>query len=428
MNETIVGPNIMVGCPAQGEWHVARKCCWSKPAWRCRNGVVYLVVAHMKRLVLALVLAVVACSSPSTAPSPPALAGDLPVFQYGLYDAHGNNQQLVGGFLHFPGGAFHRDAGADMVRDYSGDRYIPLTRTTVQPYLFGAGEGDLGQTTYDAASARWLPVARHQVSDDGLRYAYRELLRGDPNAIGDQPPREVRFHVVDVRTGSDQVVYVTNGTPPLVIAGFSGQAIWLTRCGNEASGCWGSLWRLDTATGTVSKVSERRGRWVISGGSAWTVVCSSPRYAPGDTSSPPADTCLMGLADSKPDQLLRVDLTTGNDETWDREPGIVLLGIGPDGLPVLKLNRGGQSTLLRVTQRGHTERLFALPIDKLNSGGGFEGPLVADKTGIWLPVVDGGPQPRDASPAMAVGIYMYSKSSGMRKVSDFPGVPVGILG
>src|SRR5712692_1230195 len=195
----------------------------------------------MRRLVLALALAVVACSSPSPraaqsslsatiTPSPAALTGDLPVFQYGLYDAQGNNQQLVGGFLHFPGGAFHRSAAADMVRDYSGEPY-PLTRTTVQPYLFGFGEGDLGQTTYDGVAARWLPVARNQVSNDGLRYAYRELLRGDPNAIGDQPPREVRFHVVDVRTGSDQVVYTTNGTPPLVIAGFSEQAIWLTRHG-----------------------------------------------------------------------------------------------------------------------------------------------------------------------------------------------------
>ncbi len=392
----------------------------------------------MRTLVLALALAVVGCSSPSPraaqsslsatiTPSPAVLKGDLPVFQYGLYDAQGNNQQLVGGFLHFPGGTFHRSAGAEMVRDYSGDPY-PLTRTTVQPYLFGFGEGDLGQTTYDAVVARWLPVARHQVSDDGLRYAYRELLRGNPNAIpGDQPPSEVRFHVVDVRTGSDQVVYTTNGTPPFVIAGFSEQAIWLTRCGNEAGGCWGSLWRLDPVTRKVSKVSDRRGRWVISGGAAWTVICSSPRYPPGDTSSPPADTCLMGLADSKPDQLLRIDLTTGNEETWDPQPGIVLLGIGPDGLPVLKLNSCGESTLLRVTQRGQTERLFAVPVDKLNPGGGFEGPVVSDETGTWLSVIDGGPEPRSASPAMAVGIYMYSKTSGVRKVSDFPGVPVGPL-
>jgi hypothetical protein len=136
----------------------------------------------------------------------------------------------------------------------------------------------------------------------------------------------------------------------------------------------------------------------------------------------------MGLADSKPDQLLRIDLTTGNEETWDREPGIVLLGIGPDGLPVLKLNSGHESTLLTVTRRGQTARLFAVPIDNLNPGGGFEGPVVTDETRAWLSVVDGRPQPRADSPAMAVGIYMYSKSSGVRKVSDFPGLPVGVLG
>jgi hypothetical protein len=391
----------------------------------------------MRGLVLALALAVVACSNPSPraaqsslsatiTPSPATFTGNLPVFQYGLYDSQGY-QQLVGGFVHFPGGAFHTNAGAGMVWDYSGDRY-PLTRTTVQPYLFGFGEGDRGQTTYDEVADRWLPVARHQVSDDGLRYAYRELLLAATEPIGDQPPREVRFHVVDVRTGSDQVVYTTNGTPPFVIAGFSEQGIWLTRCGTEEGGCWGSLWRLDIATGKVSQVSDRRGRWVISGRAGWTVICSSQRYPAGSTTSPPPDTCLMGLADNKPDQLLRIDLTTGNEETWDREPGIVLLGIGPDGLPMLKLNSGDESTLLRVIQRGQTERLFAVPVDKLNPGGGFEGPVISDETGTWLYVVDGGPQPRAASPAMAVGIYMYSKSSGVRKVSDFPGMPVGILG
>ena len=380
---------------------------------------------HVRTLVLALAVAVATCSSSSSS-SPAALTGDLPVFQYGLYDAQGNNQQLVGGFLHFPGGAFQRDARADMVRAQSGHPY-PLTRTTAQPYLFGSGEGDLGQTTYDPVAARWLPVARHQVSDDGLRYAYRELL-GDPNAIGAQPPKEVRFHVVDVRTGSDRVMYTTNGTPPFVITGFSGQAIWLTRCGIEAGGCWGSLWRLDTTTGKVSQVSGRRGKWMINGGAGWTVICSSPRYSPGDTSSPPADTCLMGLADTKPDQLLRLDLATATEETWDREPGIVLLGVGGDGLPMLKLNGGGESTLLRVTQPRQTERLFAVPTDKLNPGGGFEGPVVSDETGTWLSVIDGGPEPRAVPPVMAVGLYMYSKSSGVRKVSDFPGLPVGILG
>jgi hypothetical protein len=105
-----------------------------------------------------------------------------------------------------------------------------------------------------------------------------------------------------------------------------------------------------------------------------------------------------------------------------------LLGIGRNGLAVLKLNNGDESTLLRVTQRGQTERLFAVPIEKLNPGGGFEGPVVSDEAGTWLSVIDGSPQPRAVSPAMAVGIYMYSKSSGVRKVSDFPGVPVGILG
>ena len=195
----------------------------------------------MRGRVLALALTVVACNGPypraaespssaSLTPSPAALKGDLPVFQYGLYDAQGNNQRLVGGFLHFPGGAFHRSAGADMVRDYSGDRYVPLIRTAVQPYLFGFSEGDLGQTTYDAVAARWLPVARHQVSDDGLRYAYRELLRGDQAIPGDQPPREVA-------SMSSMSALGTTGscTPPMALLLWSSQDSVSRQSGSHAA-------------------------------------------------------------------------------------------------------------------------------------------------------------------------------------------------
>ncbi len=195
---------------------------------------------------MAVVLSIAGCStvaqppgqsSPSTTSTqrPAPLQGDLPVFEYGLHDAAGNPQQ-VGGFLHFPGGLFRRDPLANMVRDYTGDRTFHLMRTTVHPYLLGSTDGGWGEITYDPVVGRWLPVARAQLSDDELRYAYRELLGGDPIAIGDQPLAGVRLHVVDIRSGHDRVVYSDNGKPPYNIVRFAQQDIFLVGC--DYWGCW----------------------------------------------------------------------------------------------------------------------------------------------------------------------------------------------
>jgi hypothetical protein len=128
-------------------------------------------------------------------PSPAALQGDLPVWTYD--SSSGGELYFAGGFLHFPGGAFRRDAHADMVFDAK----VPgLMRTPDQPYLYAYGSPTTVVTlTYDRAVGRWLPVNRAQVSDDGLRYAYVEHELGAATSQ--------RIHVVDVRTGSDQVVY-----------------------------------------------------------------------------------------------------------------------------------------------------------------------------------------------------------------------------
>ena len=80
----------------------------------------------MRASVLAIVLIVAACSSWSSpaarssplmtvTPSPAALQGDLPVWTYD--SSSGGELYFAGGFLHFPGGAFRRDAHADMVFD-----------------------------------------------------------------------------------------------------------------------------------------------------------------------------------------------------------------------------------------------------------------------------------------------------------------------
>jgi hypothetical protein len=365
----------------------------------------------MRGIVLAVVLVVAACTG-SSAPtaqsfpsatvtrSPAAIQGDLPVW-IGL--GSGDNMalaspQAAGGFLHFPGGAFRRDARADMLRD----RTMPTlvrTRTPDQPYLY-AGEGspvNTVQITYDRAVGRWLPVNQAQVSADGLRYAYIDYESGAAT------PQ--RIHVVDVRSLSDQVVYRDINKPKYGILGFAPPHIYLTDCGEF--NCLGSLWRLDTTGGTLVKVSNRRGRWTISGQAAW-ISCWSESVCNGD----PLYSSQVG-----PFQLLRVDLATDHEETWYRGSGILLIGTDRYGTPLIAVNGAGESVLFRVSAPQQTERIVSVPISE--PWAGFDR-ATADPFGIWL-------QASYVPPGFQTSVlYLYSKASGVREIShDFWGVPAG---
>lgn len=376
---------------------------------------------------MALMVMVAACSSSSPgatqsspsatlAPSPGGLKGDLPIVALN-YDAHGNSH-AAGGFLHFPGGAFARDPQADMVPD---DTRPPagltrMLRTTVQPYLFGTSNGTYGEITYDRPAERWLPVARAQVSPDGLRYAYTELLQLPGDVLGGATSGG-RIHIADVRSGSDQVVYSYSGRQPLSVVSFAQDGVYISpgcegvevvvagACGPDSF----TLSRLDPRTGGVTKVSDRRGSWVIAGGSAWM-------------------TTLEGGAD-QPNQLLRMDLSTGSVQTWDHEPitpheagsccwTMSVVGTDGDGAPlvVLPLTRQAlpmlgtnESLLLRVTRPGQAERIF--------SGQGCCLDAIADQKGTWFAAFFGPAQ----------GIYLYANHSAVRKVGDIVGLPVGTL-
>jgi hypothetical protein len=367
---------------------------------------------------------VMACSSSSTqsspsatlAPSPAALKGDLPVVVLN-YDAQGNSH-AVAGFLHFPGGAFASDPRADMVPD---DTRPPagLTRmlkTTVQPYLFGTSSGSYGEITYDRPAQRWLPVTRAQVSPDGLRYAYTELLPFPGDVLGGATSGG-RIHITDVRSGSDQVAYSYSGRQPWSVVSFAQDGVYIS------PGCEGgevvmpgacapdtfTLSRLEPDTGKVTKVSDRRGSWVIAGGLGWM-------------------TTLEGGAD-QPNQLLRVDLGTGVVQTWDHEPlaphearsccwAMSVLGTDGGGAPLVVLPLARQtpptlgtneSALLRITGLGQAERVFSEQGCCLDA--------IADLNGTWFATSLGPTQ----------GIYLYANPSGVRKVSDIAGLPVGTL-
>ena len=380
----------------------------------------------MKVAGVAVLLLLAACNSSSTpsaqsstpvsiTSSPADLRGDLPI-----QDEFGH-----GGFLHFPEGTFSSDPQAEMVADHP----TALRRTTVQPYLFGSSAGDATSSavTYDRATGRWLPVAPNQVSADGLRYAYTEWILGEPSALGAMPIGG-RIHVVDVRPASDQVVYSFNGQGYYSIVNFAPEGIYFSpgcvgvvvgyMCGPEDL----KLWRLDPKSGTRTKISDQRGSWTIAGGVAWMVPLAGPREVP--------DGRVIGP--DLPNQLLRVDLSTGREEVWDREPIAphqagtccwTMRFVGTDGVgaPLIVVPGTNESGLLRVTRPGQTEHIFSAP--------GCCGSAVTDEYGTWFTVA-GHPSnvPYAVTPVPEQGLYLYAKVSGVRKISDLALRPAGTFG
>lgn len=133
-----------------------------------------------------------------------------------------------------------------------------------------------------------------------------------------------------------------------------------------------------------------------------------------------------------PNQVLRVDLSTGREEVWDREPiatheagtccwTMGFMGTDGVGAPLIVVPGTNESGLLRVTRPGQTERIFSAP--------GCCGSAVTDKHGTWFTVAG---HPRNAvyamSPDPAQGLYLYAKLFGVRKISDLAISPAGTLG
>lgn len=353
----------------------------------------------MTRLVLVAALLLTACAAPgtATAPAPSAsptpsaersadLQGDLPVID-GLANATGDIQ-LAGGFVHLPGGAFAADPKAAMVRDPR-----QLWRTAAEPYLFGTNDSGRGRITYDPAVERWLPVARDQVSADGLHYAYAEplfLASASPQTGPGPFITGVHIRVVDLPAGSDRIVFSSEGPPFYTVVAYAAEGIYLTAacvegCGRDSL----KLWRLDAATGRLAKISDRQGfGWLVRDRVAWVAT-----YDEANPSS----------------ELMRLDLITGQMTTWLTNSGMQMIGIDASGSPLVLLHDAGASTLVRVTAAQKSEVLFP------RSTNGHLGWAVADGSRTWF----GG------GPSGSVGIYLYTRESGVRKVSDFPGLPLG---
>ena len=335
-------------------------------------------------------------SSPTSSPPAARLSGMLPVEQFGPTGA----DPSVAGFLDLSAGTFTRDLRADMVQAGAWQ----LLKTSATPHLYGSSSALYGQITYDAQLGRWLPVARSQVSADGLSYAYAEWFSAPPTPCphGCIPvPTGGRIHVTDIRSGQDKVVYTFNGEPAYQVVSFSGQDVYLsTECWSGGSGC-DELWRLDVQSGRLSRIGEAGRWWLVDGGYVWMVT--------------------LGNGEIAPIHLLRIDLATGNTETWITLPAfsatnpflpdMLLMGLDAGGFPLVILDSRSPTPLLRLVAPDQTNQIF--------SADGPYSASVTDDKGTWFGVVD------NTSPSPTkLGLYLYTKQLGVQSISSLHLLPV----
>jgi hypothetical protein len=176
--------------------------------------------------------------------------------------------------------------------------------------------------------------------------------------------------------------------PYYEIVSYDDQGIYLTA--SCPAGCPSDslkLWRLNFSTGDIVKISDSRcWGWVIRDQIAWGIT---------------------NTGYNQPAQLLRLDLTSGQQTIWLTAIGVVLLGLDGQGRPLLQSNDSGGSALIRVNAPQQTEKLFSDPYN------GQFSVAVEDNSRTWL--------------GSGQGIYLYSTASGLSKVSDIVAIPLGPL-
>lgn len=342
-----------------------------------------------RQLLLALTLgAQVACGSGATAPASghvrPSAAVAIPsdsptasviVADFSCRLAVSGFSAAPGGFVSFPDGGYNAE---------SADR---LPATQLRP--------DLG-ISYDEQLQRWLPVRRQQVSPDGRTYAYVDF----PNRE-DGPPTSDGVHVVDAATGRERLRIPNRPAPssPWFVAGFEATGLYLSGrvpwTGGHKQSVPEGLALADPRTGLVRPILDS-GSWIyVGGGAAWGM--DAPL-------GPPA----YGLGT----KLLRLDLTTGSQQTWlARNLDLQLVGVDGAGHPLVELDSDSagrtvdQPKLWLVTG---PEQLVELrpPAGVAPPELGPTGSVLEDGHGIWIT-------------PMQAELWLYRSSTGLQLVHRF---------
>ena len=300
----------------------------------------------------------------------------LPIFR--AYSGSANPPPVVG-FWSLPDGRVSFAAAPGFPQQGFGDSYQP------------------GGFYYDLAFSRWLPVPRSAVSPDGKHYAY--ILRGE-EFVADKDA----LHVVDVATGGDQSYpAVPAGSTPerYTVLDYATEGIYLALA---YEGPIRGLWIMDPNTGAIRKVAALGYLQAISGSAVWLGSVN-----PADPSPQ------LGLGEN-PDSIDRFDLFTGVRTTWLYLPGMAVRVIAQDlaGHPIVEAGSTvpDDAELLLLTGPGTAQPILKGVAAQL----GFPSPAIgiggsiADSHGVWF--------------GSSTGIFLYSPTDGLRKVSDlgfYPG-------
>ncbi|HVH63282.1 MAG TPA: hypothetical protein VNA65_06755 [Candidatus Dormibacteraeota bacterium] len=277
------------------------------------------------------------------------------------------------GFITFPGGDWTVDPNGAMHKEGSDEV------TDTSPKLRGTSVFWSGNSAFDTALNRWLPVRREQVSPDGYAYAY---LEEDDTAQG----RFFHLHYVSLPAGNDSVIF--SGSTDAIL-GWDSKGIILTSTPGEGLG--GPLTLVEPATGASRRLDGTRGFELLAGTVAWA-----------------DDGYVM------PGHIYREDLAAGTVETWldfSSQGWLNLIGLDHSGHPIVTAQNWtgaaqgppfGPASLY----------VFFTPDSSHVIGPEIRGDLgLNDSQGTWLAATD--------------GLYFLDAEDQLFKVSDVGGNVAG---
>ena len=288
----------------------------------------------------------------------------LPVFS----DA---GQGSTGGFIQFPSGTVTPDpaaAGLSVARfgrELVGNSYVHY---------------------YDRAAKRWLPVSRNAVSADGTHYGYADRAvdgQADPQA-------RASFHLVDVGTGVELSFDDGPWAAPYEILDYASEGIYLVTPFGGSNG----LWLMAPKTSATTQVADLANVQGSGGNKVFWLGAINP-----------ADP--KPIAGVTPDQVDRLSLVDGTRVPWFYRPGSSAHFVSQDvaGHPIVIAGGvSGQQEFVILDQPGSGRSIWTTG-DKVPAIGS----PISDSHGVWF----GSPD----------GIFLYSQTHGVQKVSNQPGYP-----
>jgi hypothetical protein len=248
-----------------------------------------------------------------------------------------------------------------------------------------AMESGQGGGYFDRAFNRWLPVTRESVSPDGTHYAQVDMGSG-------------LLRIVDIASGKDRS-FPLSSINANVVLDYSADGIYMTFGFEGLHG----LRLIDPVTGFGRDVPGVGSPQASGGGGVFWVG----EVNPADP-HPIVTGASVGIMGTLANQITRVDVKSGARTQWLYRPGT---GIGVVGLDI----RG--HLLINLVESWGTKTVeFLIAPDSKSHWSIYKGPVagtlggaIADSHGVWF--------------GSTQGIYLYSDTGGLQKVSNQPGYP-----